>query len=149
MNSSQNFKQIKIGNLTKDQRIIKASIAGVFFLILLISHFYDPVNYKVTDCSFKHITGLSCPGCGLSRSFHSVANMNLPEAFRFHLLGPVFFLLLLSVSIFYSYEAISGNSIKTRINKRTAKILAIIIISIWFIYWIIRMAGEITTESLP
>lgn len=134
--------------LKKDQRIVKAGIAGVLFLILLISYFYDPVNYKITDCSFKHITGLSCPGCGLSRSFHSVANMNLPEAFGFHLLGPVFFLLLLSVSVIYSYEAISGNRIKTGINRRTWKSIAIIILTIWFIFWIVRMVGEIFPEFL-
>jgi hypothetical protein len=130
------------GKLKKDQRIIKAAITGVLFLILLISHFYDPVNYKISDCSFNHITGFSCPGCGLSRSFHSVANMNLPEAFGFHLLGPVFFLLLLSVSMFYSYQAISGNNIKTGINKRTGKILVIAVLTIWFIYWITRIAGD-------
>ena len=127
---------------SKDNRIIKASIAAVLFIILLISHFYDPANYKITDCAFKDMSGLSCPGCGLSRSFHSVANIDVADAFGFHLLGPVFFMLLLSIAILFSYEAISGVKIKINIKKGKLKILVVSILVFWFIYWVIRMALE-------
>ncbi|MCD4665095.1 MAG: DUF2752 domain-containing protein [Bacteroidales bacterium] len=131
------------GKISSDKRIIKSAIAGVILLMIFISFWYDPVNYKITDCAFKDMTGLSCPGCGLSRSFHSTAHLNLAYAFGFHLLGPVFFLMLLLISVIYSFEAISGNNIKTGIKKRTGKILVIAVLTIWFIYWIARMAGEI------
>ena len=106
------------GKISSDKRIIKSAIAGVVLLMLFISFWYDPVNYKITDCAFRDMTGLSCPGCGLSRSFHSTAHLNTADAFGFHLLGPVFFLMLLLISVIYSYEVISGNNIKTGIKKR-------------------------------
>ncbi len=128
--------------LSKDKRVVKAGIAAVFCMVLLVSYFYDPVYYKITDCAFKEMSGLSCPGCGLSRSFHSVANMHMSDAFGFHLLGPVFFLILLAVIILYSYEAISGNIIKIVANKVLARIFVISIFVSWFIYWVARMVVE-------
>ena len=128
--------------LTKDNRIIKAGIASVFFMVLLVSWFYDPVKYKITDCAFKDMSGLSCPGCGLSRSFHAVANANIIDAFGFHLLGPLFFLLLLFVSILFSYEAISGKRIKLSWGKLTKKVIVILVFASWFLYWVARMTME-------
>ena len=42
-------------------------------------------------CPFFNVTGVPCPGCGLTRSFVCFAHAHLSEAFRWHLLGPGFF----------------------------------------------------------
>ena len=43
-------------------------------------------------CAFRALTGLPCPGCGLTRSFVATAHGELQEAFAFHLFGPFLFL---------------------------------------------------------
>lgn len=131
------------GKLNTDKRIVKLAVAGIIFLLLLISFLFDPVNYKITDCAFRDVTGLSCPGCGLSRSFHSTVHFNLTEAFGFHLLGPLFFLILLSITVKYSYEGISGNYLKKVISKGTGSKLVVVIFLLWLLYWIIRITMEI------
>ncbi|MCB9741273.1 MAG: DUF2752 domain-containing protein [Alphaproteobacteria bacterium] len=40
-------------------------------------------------CMFKALTGMNCPGCGLTRSFVFMGEGSILEAFRMHLLGPV------------------------------------------------------------
>ncbi len=126
-----------------DKRIIKAAIAAVLLALIFVACFFDPVFYKVTDCSFKHLTGLSCPGCGLTRSFHAFANFHVAEAFVFHLIGPVLLLGFVILFLKYAYEAISGNIIQVSVNPNLVKILIILFVLVWVGFWIVRMLGEI------
>jgi len=126
-----------------DKRIIKASIAIIILALLNVAYFFDPVFYKITDCSFKHLTGLSCPGCGLTRSFHAFANFHINEAFGFHLIGPVLFLGFLFLFAKLAYEALAGQRIRIGLNPKITKILIIIFMVVWAGFWIVRMIGEI------
>lgn len=129
--------------LKPDQRLIRLSIAGVLFFIILASIFFDPVNYKITDCSFKHLTGVSCPGCGLTRSFHAGANLHVAEAFVFHLLGPFFLLGFILLFIKYLTDSIMGKSIQLKIKGALIRTIFLIIGITWMGFWISRMIYEL------
>jgi hypothetical protein len=43
-------------------------------------------------CQWRRIFGVSCPGCGLTRSFVYLAHLQPVKAFEMNLLGPPFFL---------------------------------------------------------
>ena len=47
-------------------------------------------------CTFRRLTGLECPGCGLTRSFTFMAHGSIGGAFEANLLGPVLFTLVAS-----------------------------------------------------
>lgn len=47
-----------------------------------------------TLCTFRLLTGESCPGCGLTRSFVFLAHGQLTDAFRMNVLGPPLFVAL-------------------------------------------------------
>lgn len=126
-----------------DKRIIKASIAFLILMLLNVAYFFDPIFYKISDCGFKNITGVSCPGCGLTRSFHAFANFHMNEAFAFHLLGPVLFLGFLFLFLKLSYEAITGQIIIVELKPKYIKILIIIFMLVWVGFWLVRMLGEI------
>jgi hypothetical protein len=71
-------------------------------LILLASVVWHPApvsDYSsyFTLCGFKNLTGLPCPGCGLTHSFCSLAKGDVGSAIAFNLLGPILFVLLLLV----------------------------------------------------
>jgi hypothetical protein len=76
------------------------ALAGLT-LVYLISIFYTPETRAgmeyFTICGFKNLTGLPCPGCGLTHSFCSLGKGELSTAFSYHLLGPPLFLFSLIV----------------------------------------------------
>jgi hypothetical protein len=43
------------------------------------------------SCTMKTLTGYDCPGCGLTRSFVSLAHGNLLRSFSFNVAGPLLF----------------------------------------------------------
>ena len=56
-------------------------------------HVIVPVLNKALPgtCTFRRLTGLPCPGCGMTRSFISMAHGRLADAWRFNPAGVVFF----------------------------------------------------------
>jgi hypothetical protein len=46
-------------------------------------------------CSLRRLTGYPCPGCGMTRSFIRLAHGDFAGAFRYHPIGPLFFLVVL------------------------------------------------------
>jgi hypothetical protein len=46
-------------------------------------------------CVFHALTGIDCPGCGMTRAFVCLAHGQWARACRFHPLGPLVFLLML------------------------------------------------------
>ena len=45
-------------------------------------------------CTFQNVTGIPCPGCGLTRSFISLVHRNLADAWRYNPAGMPFFALV-------------------------------------------------------
>jgi len=63
-------------------------LSGVF----AVSVFFAPPggNY-FTICGFKNLTGIACPGCGLTHSFCAIGKGQIIEGFGYNLLGPPLF----------------------------------------------------------
>jgi len=63
--------------------------------VLVASYLYQPLCHDgPVICSFRAMTGLPCPGCGLTRSFCEIARGNITAALAMHPLGPAVFLYL-------------------------------------------------------
>ena len=78
--------------------VIFAGMAGV----ILVSLIYRPAQTSpgeeyFTICGFKNLTGLPCPGCGLTHSFCEIGKGHLASAVDFNLLGPPLFLLTILI----------------------------------------------------
>ena len=59
-------------------------------------------------CSFHRLTGLDCPGCGMTRAFHQLSHGNLAEALEFNLLSPVVFFSFLLVLLLDVFQFATG-----------------------------------------
>lgn len=58
-------------------------------IILALSVFVylkDPFNGPILPCIFNQITGLYCPGCGMTRAVNACFRLNFYQALRFNAL---------------------------------------------------------------
>ena len=71
----------------------------IFILIILVTYLiYYLFTGNEIPCIFKKITGLYCPGCGITRMFFSLLRLDIYRAFRYN---PLVFILLVSY-LFYT-----------------------------------------------
>jgi len=60
-------------------------LLGISFIVIITSGI---INYT---CIFKNLFGICCPGCGLTRSFRSIIQLDFYSAFNYNILGiPLF-----------------------------------------------------------
>ncbi len=86
--------------LTSD-RILSASGAAAMLAGVGYVAFYNPVSAGFFPaCPFHALTGLNCPGCGLTRGFHALLQGDVLGALHYNLLIPFF-------ALFFGYLLIS------------------------------------------
>lgn len=68
----------------------------VFFLLIHMSGFsHNTVaEYLPIFCPFKFVTGIPCPGCGMTRAFLAMAEADFVSAFRHNPFSIPFFVLI-------------------------------------------------------
>lgn len=91
--------QIEAVPIEKHSRKLAALTLASLSLVFLASVVFRPSGAGPSDeyftvCGFKNMTGLPCPGCGLTHSFCALGKGDLPSAFAFNALGPLLFLAL-------------------------------------------------------
>ena len=71
-------------------------MAAIGAMTIVASFAYAPVISRgPVLCPFRFLTGVPCPGCGLTRSFCALTHGDVTSAFAFHLFGPILMLALL------------------------------------------------------
>lgn len=114
----------------------------------------DPVTQNVTLrnqhlpslCTFKNLTGLPCPGCGLVRSITALVHGDVAGSIAHHRLGWLIFVLIFSQMI---YRLILLMNIMRRayadriggILKYGIIIIAILLVMNWILLLIERASG--------
>ena len=67
-------------------------IGGITFIYLIVNNI---LNFK---CIFKTLWKVSCPGCGLTRSFEAILHLKFIEAIKYNILGiPIFSVTILII----------------------------------------------------
>jgi len=79
--------------------------------VLLLTVVMPSSGLPVTLCVFHAVTGLPCPGCGLTRSLASVSHGHVGDAFRYHPFGPVIYALLVGLTA----AALAGEARRARL----------------------------------
>src|SRR4051794_26869823 len=83
-------------------RVLLGLALGVVVLSMVLSLGDEPGQVLVPLlnrplpplCQLKMLTGLDCPGCGLTRSFIAMGHAQWRDALRFNPAGPLWFILI-------------------------------------------------------
>lgn len=95
--------------------------------VLVIAALYTIISALTIGCPFRFLFGISCPGCGMSRSLLFLLQGNIQRAFYYH---PLFFLVPI---LFYSIYRCEEK------NDTFGKALLTVIVFLFFLVWIIRL----------
>ncbi len=87
---------------------------GLLFVSIVIS---GTINF---ECIFKKLFNISCPGCGLTRSFRALLRLDIITSFKYNIFGPILFIIII-IGIIFLIKDIIKNEDKTI--KYTYKIL--------------------------
>ncbi len=86
-------------------------------------------------CPFHLITGLNCPGCGISRAIRSIAEFRFADALGYNLMAPL-------ILLYIGYCA--GFASVTYLNTGKSSLLVkpewlnIALLSLFMIWWVVR-----------
>ena len=72
-------------------------------VLFLIAAFYALLHMLGVNCPIRFLTGISCPGCGMTRAWISVLKGDLHAAFSFH---PLFLIMIPTVIVILFREKI-------------------------------------------
>jgi len=81
-----------LGGLLADVRLCRAACA--FAAVVGVGSF---LGISLMPCPFRWVTGLPCPGCGMTRAFLSLLQGQWSIALHYHLFAPFFMLIGLLV----------------------------------------------------
>lgn len=119
------------------KRII--NVIKLNLILLLIFIIYYIVNIKTglfIPCVFHEITGLKCPGCGITHMLFALINFNFKEAFFYNPLVFIYFPLLIFYYFYMLYLYIYNK--KDKILIKIPNILRITVLVITILFGIIR-----------
>ena len=97
----------------------------LIFIIILIFFFLLLLSQEL-KCLFNEMTGLYCPGCGITRMFIAFLKLDVYQAFRYN---PLIFMFIIFFAVYVICSLIRYKKIKEPNNKL---ILALVIITVLF-----------------
>jgi len=93
-------------------------------------------------CWFKNLTGLPCPGCGLTRSFACISHLHFGEALHYHPFGPIIY----AVALTSVAAKIAGEARRARLaalfdrHRRLASAIYWSLVGSFIAYGLVRLA---------
>jgi hypothetical protein len=92
-------------------------------------------------CLSRKILGVSCPGCGLTRSFVAVAHGQFRLAFKYNAVGPALFILCMLQVPYRIWAYFREHTVKGRlkwVHDRLGAIVWVVVATLFF-FWTYRM----------
>lgn len=113
-------------------RIKKVISFNIILLVIFFGYYFLNTNFNISiECPFYKITGLFCPGCGITRCIFSIIKLDFKSAFNYNML--VFILLPFFIIYYiytnYTYIYNKGNKLIRNIPNYVIYILLFITIS--------------------
>lgn len=119
------------------KRLIKIIFLDSFIVIISLMYYFLNKYFNIgIPCLFYQITGLKCPGCGITRLIFSLIKLNFKQAFFYN---PLVFILLPFIVFYIIYqEYLYITKKEDQIIKKIPSYIYYVLIIILIIYAIFR-----------
>jgi hypothetical protein len=134
--------------LTRQDKLLYLVTSGAAGLLLLIGRLLQPAPGRVgtheqlglPPCGFLHLTGIPCPGCGLTTSVAYAVRLHFIESVVTQPFGFVVFLfasLSIPVSVYLVYRRIPYSCLA---NFRGKRLVTYLLITFFLFSWLYKIA---------
>jgi len=110
--------------------------AGIFVIgagAVVVGYFNPTTAGFFPVCPLHAMTGLNCPGCGLTRGFHALLNADVLAALGFNALLPVFGFIFAYLSLSLFLTAIRGRGLSWKLFTPTATYSFLFVVTAFFV----------------
>lgn len=101
---------------------------SIKFLILFAIVFLCLVWFQI-GCPIKYITGISCPGCGMTRAWLSALHLQFHQAFLYH---PLFWCVPMPIILYFLWDPIPNKIRNVLITLLIVLILSVYVYRLFF-----------------
>ena len=124
-----------ISPILRDRKFTFALVGATGLHIALVS-----LNLPSWECPFFRLTGVPCPGCGLSRATTLFLKGDLTGSLRFHAFAPVFLfaIIALILSVLLPKSIIQPAISRAELIERKTG-LTVLILGGLILYWLARL----------
>lgn len=105
----------------------KTRIKELAYVLTILGVLYAFFHFSGIGCPIRFLTGVSCPGCGMTRACISVLFLDFKSAFYYH---PLFLILPVGISVLL---------LKDRIPHRVYGLCVSFIVSMFLITYVVRI----------
>ncbi len=125
-------------NLTRP--MVHCRAIGLVFLIFVVS-LSLPIRWLENTplCFIRWMTGFSCPGCGLTRSFVHFFHGNFIQSFSMNILGPLMILWLIYYAFYHALLLKKQGGLSFKFNTKFNKIFSYCFILLFFGQWLFKL----------
>jgi len=122
---SRNLPGIAPGRILRYSIILILSVMGMSGLCYHLFH-YDAINLLPDHpvCYFRILTGIECPGCGMTRALIRLGQLRIGQAFQFNIYSIPLFLSML-------YFAFLGGMPRWIRHRSVSLSMLILVLCIW------------------
>lgn len=108
----ENVQNFNVKSSTTERTLALAGVGLMSAGVFVVGYFNPSTAGFFPPCPFLQLTGLACPGCGLTRGFHALFHGDIPGALGYNLLLPffAFFFGYLFISLFLTFARGRGLS---------------------------------------
>lgn len=110
-------------------RSAAALAAALAIVATVVLYVVDPSQHALTPpCAFRVVTGLACPGCGLTRAAHAMLHGDVAGAFS---LNPWSFVSVPLLAAFFAAPSLAEPQASHRARRALAWAGAILTLAFW------------------
>ena len=119
------------------KRIFKVVSIIIFLVGIFFGYYFLNCHFGFgIPCLIKKLTGLTCPGCGITRMLFSIVKLDFKSAFMYNQLLFILLPFIIGYIIYYTILYIKGD--KDRILSKVPFWVWIIVVILIVVFFILR-----------
>ncbi|GBC82487.1 hypothetical protein HRbin10_01612 [bacterium HR10] len=132
-----------------------AQILLVAFIVLFVRLSSSPPLAPIVLCPFRQLTGLPCPGCGMTRALNALAHGQWARALSLHPLSPIVATGILAVGISaFARSLLPPQAQRSRWSMRSERAIATpwilrLMLALALGTWVFRLIHLFTSGEAP